>query len=83
LGAGSSWRAAWHLKRTLVFPNGSALDRRWPQFLETEQHGKGPFQLPVEIHLLASQALQLVGIEGLTERLFAEFHGQIAMMSRD
>ena len=55
-----------------VLPNGSALGRHWPQLFETEQHGERPFQLPVEMHLVASEPLQLVGIKGLTKRLLAD-----------
>ena len=56
----------------LVLPNGSALDPRWPQLFETEQHGKGPFQLTVEMHFVTGETLQLVGVEGLTKRLLAD-----------
>ncbi len=31
------------------------------QVLEPDQHGKGAFQLPVEMHLVARQPRQLVG----------------------
>jgi hypothetical protein len=42
------------------------------QFLKLEQHSEHPFEFPVEMHLVAGETLQLVGIEGLTKRLLAD-----------
>jgi hypothetical protein len=37
-------------------PNGSALDRRLPQVLEAQQHGEHPFELAVEMDLIANRS---------------------------
>jgi hypothetical protein len=42
------------------------------QLLETQQHRQHPFELAVEMDLIAAQSLQLVGIERLAERLFSD-----------
>jgi hypothetical protein len=51
--------------------NGSARDRPLPQVFEAQQHGQHPFELSVEVDLVAAEPLQLVGVERLTERLLA------------
>jgi hypothetical protein len=56
----------------LVLPNGSGFGRHRAQFFETEQHGEGPFEFPIEVNLVASETLQLVGIERLAKRLLAD-----------
>jgi hypothetical protein len=53
-------------------PNGSARDRALPQVLQAQQHGQYPFELAVEMHLVAAKPLQLVRVERLTERLLAD-----------
>src|SRR5262249_4006585 len=54
------------------FPNKSPRDRTLPQVLETQQHGEHPFKLAVEMDLLVAKPLQLVRVERLAERLFAD-----------
>ena len=56
----------------LVLRNGSARDRPLPQVLEAQQHGQRPFELSVEMDLVAAEPLQLVGVERLTERLLPD-----------
>src|SRR5208282_344866 len=56
----------------LFLRNGSARDRPPPQVLEAQQHGQHPFELSVEVDLVATEPLQLVGVERLTERLLAD-----------
>src|SRR6202041_4171031 len=53
----------------LVLRNGSARNRPLPQVLEAQQHGQRPFELSVEMDLIAAEPLQLVGVERLTELL--------------
>ena len=35
-------------------PNGSASDRPLPQVLEAQQHGEHPFELAIEVDLVAA-----------------------------
>src|SRR4051812_22086973 len=53
-------------------PNGSALHRPLPQVLEPQKHGQHPFELAVEVDLVAAEPFQLVGVECLAESLFAD-----------
>lgn len=55
-----------------VLPNGSALDGGASQVLEPQQHSEHPFELAVEMDLVAAKPLQLVRVERLTERLLAD-----------
>src|ERR1700727_2791338 len=43
----------------LVLRNGSARDRPLPQVLEAQEHGQHPFELSVEMDLVAAEPLQL------------------------
>src|SRR5580700_7599584 len=56
----------------LVLRNGSARGCLPPQVLEAQQHGQRPFELSVEMDLVAAEPLQLVGVERLTERLLPD-----------
>jgi hypothetical protein len=47
----------------LVLRNGSARDRPLPQVLEAQKHGEHPFELSIEMDLVAAEPLQLVGIK--------------------
>ena len=58
--------------RRLDLRNGSASDRPLPQVLEAQQHGQHPFELAVEMDLVAAESFQLVGVKRLTERLLAD-----------
>jgi transposase-like protein len=60
-----------HRPRSSALPNGSALDGSTSQVLEPQQHGQHPFELAVEMDLIAAKSLQLVGVKGLAERLLA------------
>jgi hypothetical protein len=57
--------------RPALFPNGSRRGRPPPQILQPNQHREHSLQLPVEVHLVAAEPLQLVGVERLAERLLA------------
>jgi hypothetical protein len=48
----------------LVLRNGLARGRRLPEVLQAQQHGKHPFELAVEMHFVAAEPLQFVGVEG-------------------
>ena len=54
-----------------ILRNGSVFGRAATQVLKSDQHGKGAFELTVEMHLVARQPHQLVGVEGLAESLVA------------
>ena len=43
-----------------------------PQVLEAQEHGQRPFELSVEMDLVAAEPLKLVRVERLTERLLAD-----------
>src|SRR5262249_5274854 len=46
--------------------------RSLPQVLEAQQHGERPFELAVEMDLVATQPLKLVWIERLAKRLLTD-----------
>ena len=46
-----------------ILPNRLVLDRPLPQVLEAQQHRKHPFELAVQMDLIAAQLLQLARIE--------------------
>ena len=52
-------RALGMTARSCILPNGSVLDRSLPQVLEPQQHGQHPFELAVEMDLVAPEPLQL------------------------
>jgi hypothetical protein len=56
----------------MLLRNGSARDRPLPQVFQAEQHGQRPLNLSVEMHFVAAEPLQLVGVERLTECLLAD-----------
>ena len=56
----------------MVLRNGSTRDRSLSQVLEAQQHGQRPFELSVEMDLVAAEPLQLVGVEGFAERLLPD-----------
>jgi hypothetical protein len=60
------------LRRDTLLPNGSAGDALSPQVLEAQQHGQHPLELSVEMNFIAAKPFQLVGVEGLTERLLPD-----------
>src|SRR5436309_3533560 len=55
-----------------VLPNGSVLDGSPSQVLEAQQHDEHSFELAVEMDLVTTKPLQLVGLERLAERLLAD-----------
>jgi hypothetical protein len=57
---------------TLFLPNGSVLDSPLPQILEPQQHDQHPFELAIEMNLIAAELLKLVGVHSLPERLLAD-----------
>ena len=56
----------------LVLQNESARDRPLPEILQAQQHGQHPFELSIEMDLVAAEPLQLVGVEQLAERLLPD-----------
>jgi hypothetical protein len=49
-----------------LLPNGSAFDCPLPQVLEPQQHGQHPFELAVEVDLVAAEPFELmvsIGVE--------------------
>jgi len=58
--------------RRSILRNGSPLNCPLPQALEARQHGEHALELAVEMDLIAPELFQVVGVEGLTERLFVD-----------
>jgi hypothetical protein len=57
--------------RAVVLRNGSARGRPLPQVLEPQQHSQHTFELVIEVDLVTTEPLQLVGVERFAQRLFA------------
>jgi hypothetical protein len=55
-----------------LLQNGLWFDSTLPQVLEPQQHGEHPFELAVEMDLVAAKPFQFVGVEGFAERLLAD-----------
>ena len=68
-GVHPSQQAAYYRR---LLPNGSALDRSLPQVLEPEQHGQHAFELAIEMDLVATEPLQLGGVQRFAEGLLAD-----------
>jgi hypothetical protein len=53
-------------------PNGSAGNCPLSQVLEAQQHRQHPFELAVEVDLVAAEPLKPVGVERLSKRLLPD-----------
>src|SRR5215216_580496 len=56
----------------VILRNGLARSSALPQVFEPQQHREHPFQLSVEVDLVAAEPFQFVGIKRLTERMLPD-----------